>query len=117
MLDLLRSFLLSRKQRDVLNGQCSNWELISSGVLQGSTTSVALNYLLIINTSLFSIVHDEAKIAFELSQDLERFSPGRVNRRCMSVDVARRLEQTQLSAALAMTGAWRGTIRKNYTLS
>ena len=36
LLDLLRSFLLNEMHRVVLNGKCSNWEFISSGVPQGS---------------------------------------------------------------------------------
>ena len=39
LLDLLRSFLLNWKQRVVLNGKCSNWECVGSGVLQGSILS------------------------------------------------------------------------------
>ena len=89
LLNFLRSFLLNRMQRVVLNGKSSNWEFISSGVPQGSILG-PLFFLVYINdladnvncciklfaddTSLFSVVHDEAKTALELTQDLESIS-------------------------------------------
>ena len=36
LLSLIQSFLKDRKQRTVLNGQCSNWGDISAGVSQRS---------------------------------------------------------------------------------
>ena len=36
ILSLIKIFLLDRKQRDLLNGQCSDWKEISAGVPQGS---------------------------------------------------------------------------------
>ena len=89
LLDLLRSFLLNRMHRVVLNGKCFNWEFISSGVPQGSILG-PLFFLAYINdladnvncciklfaddTSLFSVVRNEAKTALELNQDLESIS-------------------------------------------
>ena len=36
VLRIVKSFLADRKQRVVLNGQCSKWDTISAGVPQGS---------------------------------------------------------------------------------
>ena len=87
LLSLMRSFLLGRKQRVTLKGRCSEWAIITSGVLQGSVLG-PLFFLVYINdmvenvncdikmfaddTSLFSLVRDEARTAFELNCDLEK---------------------------------------------
>ena len=87
--NLLRSFLLNRMQRVVLNGKCSHWQLIKSGVPQGSILG-PLFFLVYINdladnvncriklfaddTSLFLVVRDVANASFELNKDLESIS-------------------------------------------
>ena len=38
LLDLLSRFLSDSKQRVVLNGQTSEWQNVTAGVLQGSTS-------------------------------------------------------------------------------
>ena len=48
LLNLLRSFLLNRMQKVVSNGKCSHWELINSGVPQGSIVD-PLFFLVYIN--------------------------------------------------------------------
>ena len=79
LLNLLRSFLLNRMQRVVLNGKYSHWELIKSGVPQGSILC-PMFFLVYINdladnvncciklfaddTSLFSVVRDVANTSF-----------------------------------------------------
>ena len=48
VLNLLRNYLHERYQRVVLNGQTSSWELIKSGVPQGSVLG-PLMFLIYIN--------------------------------------------------------------------
>ena len=48
VLNLLRNYLHERDQRVVLNGQTSSWELIKSGVPQGSVLG-PLMFLIYIN--------------------------------------------------------------------
>ena len=84
---LIRNFLSDRKQRVLLNGKSSQWASISAGVPQGSVLG-PLFFLVYINdlvenvdsdvkmfaddTSLFSVVYDEATTAQQLNRDLER---------------------------------------------
>ena len=73
MINILKDFLSDRKQRVVLNGQCSSWADIRAGVPQGSILGLLL-FLIYVNelsidikskcklfaddTSLYSVVHD-----------------------------------------------------------
>ena len=84
---LIQNFLSDRKQGVLLNGKSSQWASISAGVPQGSVLC-PLFFLVYINdlvenvdsdvkmfaddTSLFSVVYDEATTAQQLNRDLER---------------------------------------------
>ena len=84
---LIRNYLRDRKQRVLLNGKSSQWASISAGVPQGSVLG-PLFFLVYINdlvenvdsdvkmftddTSLFSVVRDEATTPQQLNRDLER---------------------------------------------
>ena len=85
-LHLIQSFLRDRKQRTVLNGQCSNWGDILAGVPQGSILG-PLFFLVYINdlavdlkcnvklfaddTSLFTVVQEPNAAAEDMNHDLE----------------------------------------------
>ena len=84
LLKLLQSFLSSRVQRVVLNGQCSEWKNISAGVPQGSILGPLL-FLIYINdlpdglqsdvkmfaddTCLLSVIIDKNNLANDLNAD------------------------------------------------
>ena len=86
ILKLMSSYLNSRKQRVVLNGMNSDWDIIESGVPQGSVLGPLL-FLIYINdlekdikssikffaddTMLYSIVNDPNITANDLNHDLK----------------------------------------------
>ena len=89
MINILEGSLSDKKQRVVLNGQCSSWPDILAGVLQGSILEPLL-FLIYINdlssdikskcklfaddTSLFSEVHYIDTSANNLNHDLQKIS-------------------------------------------
>ena len=89
LLRLVKDFLSNRKQRVVLNGQCSSWMDVQAGVPQGSILG-SLLFLIYINdlpdnlvsnpmlfaddTSLFSTVTDPNVTANQINNDLHNIS-------------------------------------------
>ena len=86
-INILRDFLRHRKQRVVLNGQCSSWADVYADVPQGSIFGLLL-FLIYINdlsdglkiecklfadgTFLFSVVHDISTSVSELNDALQK---------------------------------------------
>ena len=86
LINILNDFLTNRKQRVVLNGQCSSSVDIRAGVTHGSIFG-SLLFLIYLpnglkskcklftdNTSLFSVVHDVSTSASDISNDLKLIS-------------------------------------------
>ena len=89
MINILNDFLTNRKQREVLNGQCSSWVDIRAGAPQGSILGPLL-FLIYVNdlpngiksecklfaddTSLFSVAHDLNISASDINIDLKLIS-------------------------------------------
>ena len=86
LLSPIKSFLRDRKQRTVLNGQCSNWGDILAGVPQGSilgplfflvyindlTADLKCNVKLFAdNTSLFTIAQEANEAVDHMNHDLQ----------------------------------------------
>ena len=87
MINILEDFLSDRKQKIVLNSQCSSWADIPAGVSQGSILGPLL-FLIYINdlsndikikcklfaddTSLFSVFLNVDTSANDLHNDLEK---------------------------------------------
>ena len=89
LLNILSDILSNRKRRVVLNGQFFPWEIISTGVPQGSALGpllflISVNdlldrltsffKLLPENASLFSVVEDISASAKDLNEDLHKIN-------------------------------------------
>ena len=85
LLSFFQSFLKDRKQRTVLNGQCSSWGNVLAVVPQGSilgpllfliyindlTAHLECNVkLLAVDTSLFTVVQDPNAASEKINHDL-----------------------------------------------
>ena len=89
LIALIKAFLTDRCQRVVLNEKCSDWKLLTAGVPQGSVVGLLFSLIYINDlvddlsskaklpagdTSLFTIVYDEAIAADQLNRDLSIIS-------------------------------------------
>ena len=89
LINILNDFLTNRKQRVVLNGQCSSWFDIQAGVSQVSILG-PLSFLIYVNdlpddlksecklfaddTSLFSVVHGISTSASDINNNLANWA-------------------------------------------
>ena len=78
---LLHSLLSDRHQKEVFNGQSSNWSHIKAGALQGSIRGMLLPEgvatsakLFADDTSLFLVVHNSAASSASVNADLQNIS-------------------------------------------
>ena len=89
MVNILNDFLTSRKQRVILNGQCSSWVDIRTGEPQGSILGPLLILIYVSDlsndlksecklfaddTSLFSVAHDVNTSVNDVNNDLKLIS-------------------------------------------
>ena len=89
LLNIIKDFLDSRKQRVVLNGQYSSWASITTGVPQGSILGLLFSLIYINDlsknlspnpklfaddTSLFSVVHNLKTATNNLNEDLKKIN-------------------------------------------
>ena len=89
LLDLIRRFFENRFQRILLNVQTSELLLVRAGVPQGSilgplifliyTNNLSIDIISTVklfadDTSLFSIIHDAKKTAYELNKDFQKIA-------------------------------------------
>ena len=87
VINILRDFLRNRKQRVVLNGQCSSWADVNTGVSQGSILGPQFFLIYIKDlsdslksecklfadvTSTFSVVNDIKTSASDLNEGLDK---------------------------------------------
>ena len=90
IINILKELLNDRKQRVVLNGQCSSWADIHAGVPQGfgfgfkdnlSNNIKSKRQLFDNDTSLFSVVHDIDIVTNELEKSsLTQILPNRLKK-------------------------------------
>ena len=66
LLALIKSYLMNRKQRVVLNGKCSEWSEITAGVPQGSVLG-PLFFLIYINDLVDGLSSDAKRFADDTS--------------------------------------------------
>ena len=93
--DFIGSFLESRFQRVVLNGQASELLPVKAGLPQGSILGplffliynindlsidiISTVKLFVDDTSLFTIIHNAKTAAYELNKDLKKIANGHIS--------------------------------------